>query len=855
VTTPDIPQFTVDTGLFRQLGELLVGRDSTALIELVKNAYDADATLVVLKGENLRNLDEPAIQVVDNGTGMTATQFRSGFLRLAARSKVGGDRRSIVFGRRFTGEKGVGRLAAHKLGALLEIVSIAPEVGAGAVIRPDGEDPFGQLTVKGYQRALSEAPKSVLVSSIDWDRIEESETISAETGGVAMDLNVDRGLTKTGTTLVVSRLRHIWTDSDLADLSRQLRNFEPPKALASPIPRTVLKTPLLLGVPKVRDSGSGDPGMRIEVQGDFASAEEYWKSVEDSADWILEIHAGPRQDVQFSMAPTNSGLRGNPHAIPFDASMPHPAPMVGPYFDARIYVRSGAVPTLERAWSRLNSGVRVYLEGFRVLPYGEVGNDWLSIDQDYTRRAGRVEVNPLLSGREDTLAELKSLKSRDVNLRLQPNRNFFGAVFLTDAGSGGLRTLVNREGFVPDESYERLVAMVRTGVNLLHRSWGLAGLRQKEADAAVQEEKSKNAAEVAARELAKRLAGDSAIAAGDHDDIEDEAADAAAAVPGAQDKGDEDSGDPPGESGSDESDQDWSQGDRDEGPTSGSGARMLRALEQIRVALKASDEGRADPELLDVALRSASASLDDADAAASALLRDSSLMRVLASVGSQLATVTHEIGHLVPIAMSAESDLRGRDGERWPPRTAEVRRTVVDLRRAIERQASYLVDVSVSEARRRRTRLNLSERVDISVVSFSSSAASRSIELDNRVQREVKTPPMFASELQAMLSNLVSNAIKAANEGGEVAIRSETLSDHLRIVVENTGKAVDLAESEYLFEPYVSTSVASDPVLGQGMGLGLAITRGLVEQYGGNVHFIEPGDGFDTAAAIDLPRR
>ena len=46
-------RFTVDTHLFRELGELLVGRDSTALIELIKNAYDADATAVTLYGEHL----------------------------------------------------------------------------------------------------------------------------------------------------------------------------------------------------------------------------------------------------------------------------------------------------------------------------------------------------------------------------------------------------------------------------------------------------------------------------------------------------------------------------------------------------------------------------------------------------------------------------------------------------------------------------------------------------------------------------------------------------------------------------------------------------------------------------------
>jgi len=45
--------FRVDPHLFRELGELLVGRDSTALIELLKNAYDADATAVYMLGQHL----------------------------------------------------------------------------------------------------------------------------------------------------------------------------------------------------------------------------------------------------------------------------------------------------------------------------------------------------------------------------------------------------------------------------------------------------------------------------------------------------------------------------------------------------------------------------------------------------------------------------------------------------------------------------------------------------------------------------------------------------------------------------------------------------------------------------------
>ncbi len=68
-------KFTVDTRLFRELGELLVGRDSTALVELVKNAYDADATSVTVYGEQLEDLSRGFIQITDDGLGMSEEEY------------------------------------------------------------------------------------------------------------------------------------------------------------------------------------------------------------------------------------------------------------------------------------------------------------------------------------------------------------------------------------------------------------------------------------------------------------------------------------------------------------------------------------------------------------------------------------------------------------------------------------------------------------------------------------------------------------------------------------------------------------------------------------------------------------
>lgn len=126
-------RFTVDTHLFRELGDLLVGRDSTALVELIKNSYDADATEVVVYGQSLDDPRLGYITISDDGLGMTEAEFTNGFLRIASRLKDEGPRLSRRYKRRFTGAKGIGRLAAHKLARLIQIHSVPQEE------RPSGD--------------------------------------------------------------------------------------------------------------------------------------------------------------------------------------------------------------------------------------------------------------------------------------------------------------------------------------------------------------------------------------------------------------------------------------------------------------------------------------------------------------------------------------------------------------------------------------------------------------------------------------------------------------------------------------------------------------------------------------------
>jgi signal transduction histidine kinase len=64
---------------------------------------------------------------------------------------------------------------------------------------------------------------------------------------------------------------------------------------------------------------------------------------------------------------------------------------------------------------------------------------------------------------------------------------------------------------------------------------------------------------------------------------------------------------------------------------------------------------------------------------------------------------------------------------------------------------------------------------------------------------------------------------------------------------------VDPRGAEKWFEPFRSTTAQIDAALGQGMGLGLTITRSILDEYGARIAFVEPSPGFDAAIEIVFP--
>jgi signal transduction histidine kinase len=786
-------KFTVDTHLFRELGQLLVGRDSTALVELVKNAYDADAKKVTVHGENLNDKNRGQITITDDGIGMTLEQFEKGFLRIASRLKEIGTRQSPKYHRRFTGAKGIGRLAAHKLSSLIKIYSTPENIEK--YLTSENADNALLIESDTNNITVTEADTENNVSieaSIDWDIIESYSTLDelVNSNAISLESMPSSEGAKFGTIIKLQKLRRKWTESERTRFFTEIQTFSPPKALID-VPISVIDTKsLLFEKPIVRNSKATDPGFKIELSGDFEVGDDYWQNLASAAQWIIEIDASTnKQQITYKILPTKSGKKEFPEASEQIYKIEHPDPKRGPFFQARILIREGS-SSVNRdisTWRGHASGVRVYMEGFRVLPYGELADDWLSIDATYTSRPKTLKF----------LSDMgigESVDEQEGLLYLRKT-SYFGGVFLTVSGSPTLQMLVNREGFIPEQGYENLVKIVRTGIDLSVRVRAAAKLNIREDRRetrisqviANQQPQLENRQELRqAVELSVKKANDYAKEARQ-----------LAAI----------------------------------GDFTNAEKLITRAAEEFSLSAKVSER----------------------------LMTEGTMLRVLASVGTQMTAFVHEINGILGSTIALESAITKirEDAEisiSLRNKLARLQSAIGDLRRSVERQASYLTDIISPDARRRRSRQIFNERFDAAYRLVEPVAIRRGIKVINNIPPDLKSPPMFRAELTLVFSNLLTNAIKAAGVNGHIFATGNQDSEAIRIRIENTGERVNPSQGEKWFLPFQSTTTETDPILGQGMGMGLPITRNLLEEYGAMIKFVRSDTDYSTAIEISFPQ-
>ena len=400
--------------IMRTLGDELISSEIVAVIELVKNAYDADATRVLVRFRPPLEPGLGGIDIIDDGHGMTLDTIRGAWLEPATSFRRRSPH-SEELSRAVLGEKGIGRFAVSRLADDLELVSRRPHEPVETRVLFDwrlfdnDEAYLDDIQVAWEQALPVDITRGGIVEQL-WPELEPPDPERLERG----------------TLLRMDALRTHWGPDKLRALRTGLSRLVSPFLFEEHRARADAFSIRLEAPPGLEElSGVVEPPEALRNPHYFLRAH-----VDESGGYRATMRLRGRDDpveVEGLVAINDRELTSGP----FDVEL-------------RVWDRdtesmraladvSGT--DLRTVRNDLNeaAGVNVYRDGFRVLPYGEPGNDWLQLD------ARRVQ-NP--------------------TLRLS-NNQVVGYLLISRETNPDLRDQTNREGLIRNQAFDDLTRQVR----------------------------------------------------------------------------------------------------------------------------------------------------------------------------------------------------------------------------------------------------------------------------------------------------------------------------------------------------------------------------------------------------------
>jgi hypothetical protein len=383
----------------RLLGEELISDEVMAVVELVKNSYDADAHAVHITLSQVTDPQAGMICVRDNGCGMTLERVLYTWMEPATTHKRGrgGVKRRTPLGRIQLGEKGVGRFAADKLGMELELVTRAP----GA--------------------------EEEIVVQISWHHFDHDRYLDEVESTWSLREPLEFHGDDHGTQLVVRSLRAPWNADMVIRLHNGLSRLVSPGTAAThsefKITVDCPDFPMISGV----------------VVNSLIETAPYRLTGSVDGEGVLRINAPDAREVdlrslcsgQFS---SSGGDVGRPLCGPFTLSL-HVwdlEPITGRGFGVDRPLRDAI---------KASSGISIYRDGFRVWPYGEKDDDWLELNQRRINNPTlRLSNNQVIGFVEITHADNPDLRDRTSREGLIDNQAFFDLKALVVAALSELET-------------------------------------------------------------------------------------------------------------------------------------------------------------------------------------------------------------------------------------------------------------------------------------------------------------------------------------------------------------------------------------------------------------------------------
>lgn len=225
----------------------------------------------------------------------------------------------------------------------------------------------------------------------------------------------------------------------------------------------------------------------------------------------------------------------------------------------------------------------------------------------------------------------------------------------------------------------------------------------------------------------------------------------------------------------------------------------------------------------------------------------------LASLGTLAAGVAHEINN--PLAIINESVgwlklILNKEEMAQMPRKQDFEKALNKIEKGVMRakRITHQLLGFVRKGDSVFSEVNIMELVEEAINLANREAVYKDIEIVREIAPDENTIWSDPSRLRQVLINLLTNAIHATNAGGKITIRLKAMDKKITLIVQDTGHGIPKENLNKIFEPFFSTKP-----LGEGTGLGLFVTRGIVEKFGGTIE-VTSKLGHGASFYITLPR-
>jgi signal transduction histidine kinase/DNA-binding response OmpR family regulator len=218
-----------------------------------------------------------------------------------------------------------------------------------------------------------------------------------------------------------------------------------------------------------------------------------------------------------------------------------------------------------------------------------------------------------------------------------------------------------------------------------------------------------------------------------------------------------------------------------------------------------------------------------------------------------LATLSHELRTPLNAVLGYTQMLRG--GVIADERVPSILETIERNARLQEQLVSDVLDVSriiTGKLRLDIRPVNLASVIHSAIDTVAPAAAAKGVRLQPALDHPGMPVAGDAQRLQQVVWNLLSNAVKFTPRDGRVQVRLQRVNSHVEITVSDTGEGVAPEFLPRLFQRFQQADGTFSRTH-NGLGLGLAISRHLVEAHGGRINATSPGTGLGTTVRVELP--